>query len=383
MDEPTTSSPDAAPRMAITVDRSLPPTVEAKGVSHWFGAGDSRKQVLFGNNFVAHPGEVIIMTGPSGSGKTTVLTLIGALRSLQEGSLRVLGREYLGMGRDEQVTMRHGIGFIFQAHNLFESLTALENVRLATELVSAEQRARNPRPEELLERLGLADRMHYRPGNLSGGQRQRVAVARALVNRPKLILADEPTAALDKESGRIVVNMVQELCQEHGTTALIVTHDARLLDLASRIVNMVDGHIVSDVDIAETQELLLLLHQVSVFKELTPAVLKEVAGKLGRETYPAGHVVFKQGAEGDKFFIVRRGSVSIEIDDGVNTRMVATAGPGRFFGELALLREQPRAATVTTTEPTEVLTLTKAEFLNLVQNAPSMEEQIRKLYFTG
>ena len=369
--------------MTIKVDRSLPPTVEAKGVSHWFGVNDSRKQVLFENDFIARPGEVIIMTGPSGSGKTTLLTLIGALRSLQEGSLRVAGQEYLGMGRDAQVAMRHSIGFIFQAHNLFDSLTALENVRLATELVSPAERAQNPRPEELLARLGLAERMHYRPGNLSGGQRQRVAVARALVNRPKLILADEPTAALDKESGRIVVNMVQELCQEHGTTALIVTHDARLLDLASRIVNMVDGHVVSDVDIAETQELLMLLHQVSVFKELTPAVLKEVAGQLGRESFAAGEVIFEQGAVGDKFFIVRRGSVDIVIDDQVNTRVVATLGPGRFFGELALLREQPRAATVTATEPTETLTLTKVQFLNLVRNAPSMEEQIRRTYFAG
>lgn len=380
MDAPTPSKPA---RLVTRVDRTAAPTVEAHGVNHWFGLGDARKQALFDNHFVAHPGEVIIMTGPSGSGKTTLLTLIGALRSLQEGSLKVAGREYLGMSKDEQVKMRHAIGFIFQAHNLFESLTALENVRLATELVSPEERARNPRPEELLDRLGLGQRMHYKPANLSGGQRQRVAVARALVNRPKLILADEPTAALDKDSGRTVVNMIHELCQQHGTTALIVTHDARLLDLASRIVNMVDGRIVSDVDIAETEELLTLLHGISVFKELTPAVLKEIATKLQREQHPAGTVIFRQGDKGDKFYIIREGEAEIEIDDGVNTRVVAKIGRGKFFGELALLRDQPRAATVKALSSLELLTLTKPQFLELVKQAPSFEDQVRRVYFGG
>jgi putative ABC transport system ATP-binding protein len=378
-----TQSPFGPPRLHAGGNKTGEPTLVVRDVNHYFGQGESRKQALFENRLVAYPGEMIIMTGPSGSGKTTLLTLIGALRSLQEGSLTFNGREYLGMPKDEQVRMRHGIGFIFQAHNLFESLTALENVRLATELVSPAERARNGPPEKLLEALGLGHRLHYKPANLSGGQRQRVAVARALINRPKLILADEPTAALDKESGRTVVNLIQSMCRDHGTTALIVTHDSRILDVANRIVNMVDGRVVSDVDIAETQELLLLLHGVSVFKDLPAVVLKEVAGKLQRESARENEIIFRQGAAGDKFYIIRSGSVEITIDDGTNTRAVATLGPGKFFGELALLRDQPRAATVRALTPLKLLTLTKPQFLDLVQAAPTMEEQIRKVYFAG
>jgi putative ABC transport system ATP-binding protein len=382
MSDPAPTSSPAPVRFGGTAKIGAP-TLVVNGVNHYFGAGESRKQALFDNHLIAHPGEMIIMTGPSGSGKTTLLTLIGALRSLQEGSLSFTGREYFGMSKDEQVRTRHNIGFIFQAHNLFESLTAVENVRLATELVTAEERARNGRPETLLEALGLGPRLNYKPGNLSGGQRQRVAVARALINRPKLILADEPTAALDKESGRTVVNMIQAMCRENGTTALIVTHDSRILDVANRIVNMVDGRVVSDIDIAETEELLLLLHRVSVFKELSPAVLKDLAAKLGRESAAAGTVIFKQGEPGDKFYIVRRGEVEVMIDDGRNTRTAARLGPGKFFGELALLRDVPRAASVHAVTDIDLLTLTKAEFLAVMQAAPSLAEQIKRLYFTS
>jgi putative ABC transport system ATP-binding protein len=359
------------------------PLLEVAGVNFFYGEGEGRKQVLFDNHFKAYPGELIIMTGPSGSGKTTLLTLIGALRSLQEGSLRFGGREFLGMSKLDQIAVRHEIGFIFQAHNLFESLTALENVRLATELVSSEALAGIFPPEELLGALGLSERLSYKPANLSGGQRQRVAVARALVNRPKLILADEPTAALDKEAGRIVVNLIQAGCRERGCTALIVTHDSRILDVANRIVNMVDGRIVSDVDIAETREMMQLLQTVPLFKSLSVAVLKEISGDLGHEFQPAGTTIFRHGEAGEKFYIVRSGSVKAVFEEQGGTFKEVAMGPSQFFGELALLRNQPRSGTIIAVEDVELLTLTRPQFLKLMEAAPSFEDQIRKHLFTG
>ncbi|MEO1086303.1 MAG: ATP-binding cassette domain-containing protein, partial [Acidobacteriota bacterium] len=161
--------------------------------------------VLFDVDLNIDPGELVILTGPSGSGKTTLLTLIGALRSVQRGSLTTLGRELRGLDRRDLVAVRRDLGFIFQAHNLFDSLTARQNVRLALELDDEDPRAIDRRVEEILDQVGLADRMEHKPEALSGGQRQRVAVARALARRPALVLADEPTAALDRTSGAQVM----------------------------------------------------------------------------------------------------------------------------------------------------------------------------------
>ena len=157
--------------------------------------------MLFDNNLDVFAGEIVIMTGPSGSGKTTLLTLIGGLRSVQEGSLGVLGQELQGAAAAEVVGMRHKVGFIFQAHNLFASLTAMQNVMMGMELFPMTRAEMRHRATELLTRLGLAHRLHYKPRSLSGGQKQRVAIARGLAHRPKLLLADEPTAALDEKSG--------------------------------------------------------------------------------------------------------------------------------------------------------------------------------------
>lgn len=370
-------------RLIGKIDKTGKPRLQVKAVNHFFGSGENKKQALFDNTLVAHPGEMIIMTGPSGSGKTTLLTLIGALRSLQEGQIWLDDAPYFDMSKSAQIAMRHNIGFIFQAHNLFDSLTAYENVKLATELVSPEHRKSCQKPEQLLAELGLEERIHYLPANLSGGQRQRVAVARALINRPKLILADEPTAALDKVAGRIVVNKIQQMCHDYGTTAMIVTHDSRILDVANRIVNMVDGVIVSDVDLQETEELMRLLHEVPVFKELTPSVLKDVAGKLAKESFAAQASIFNQGDAGDKFYIIRSGRVEILVESDGKGKRVAELTAGKFFGELALLHDQPRAATVRTLESTEVLSLSKPQFLKLIEEADTLEAQIRKIYFTG
>ncbi|MBS1993744.1 MAG: ATP-binding cassette domain-containing protein [Cyanobacteria bacterium SZAS LIN-3] len=217
--------------------------IKAEQLSYWYGAGDLRKQVLNDINVSIGQGEIVILTGPSGSGKTTLLTLIGCLRSAETGSLMVNGEEVVGAGERTLTKLRRRIGFIFQAHNLHRSLTAMQNVRMGLEVQGCSHQRGNldKRACEILEHVGLADRIGHFPHELSGGQKQRVAVARALVSSPPLVLADEPTAALDSKSGRDVVNLLQRLAREQGTTILMVTHDNRILDVADRIVHIEDG----------------------------------------------------------------------------------------------------------------------------------------------
>jgi putative ABC transport system ATP-binding protein len=226
---------------------NLQPVISVKKVDHYFGKGQLRKQVLFDINQDIYPGEIIIMTGPSGSGKTTLLTLVGGLRSPQSGSLQVLGKELCGASAGQLTIARRNNGYIFQAHNLHGSLTALQNVRMGLEVhknISSSEMI--TRSKEMLEAVGLGNRVNYYPDDLSGGQKQRVAIARALVSQPKIVLADEPTAALDKKSGRDVVELMQKLAKEQHCTILLVTHDNRILDIADRIIYMEDGHLISD-----------------------------------------------------------------------------------------------------------------------------------------
>src|SRR5436190_19366516 len=171
------------------------PVVRVDQVNHFFGGGESRNQVLFENCLAIDAGQLVIMTGPSGSGKTTLLTLVGGLRSLQEGTIEILGQGLGGAPDPVLVEMRRNVGFIFQMHNLFEALSAYENVQLAMQLGECPKDEMRERGTAILTRLGLGHRIDYKPKALSGGQRQRVAIARAVVNRPRLILADEPTAA--------------------------------------------------------------------------------------------------------------------------------------------------------------------------------------------
>lgn len=220
------------------------PAIVVKNVNHYFGSGQLQKQVLYDINLEIKAGEIVLMTGPSGSGKTTLLTLIGGLRSVQSGSLQVLGHEHYCATPNELTVARREYGYIFQAHNLHSSLTALQNVRMGLEVHDTySAQAMNDRAAKMLETVGLGDRINYYPDNLSGGQKQRVAIARALVSRPQLVLADEPTAALDSKSGRDVVEILQTLAKEQGCTILLVTHDNRILDIADRIVNMEDGRL--------------------------------------------------------------------------------------------------------------------------------------------
>ena len=220
--------------------------VALSNVGFSFGEGALRRPVLRGLDLTVEPGEVVLLTGPSGSGKTTLLTLVGALRAMQQGSCVVLGQELLGAPESARVALRRRIGFIFQNHNLLGFLTARQNVAMALELHPAvgDEAARLGMAGEILGRVGLADFADVVPAKLSGGQRQRVAVARALVAGPGLILADEPTAALDRQSGRDVVDLMRGLAKDRGMPVLLVTHDPRILDVADRVVAMEDGRIV-------------------------------------------------------------------------------------------------------------------------------------------
>ncbi|HSQ54689.1 MAG TPA: ATP-binding cassette domain-containing protein, partial [Gemmata sp.] len=376
--------------------------------------------------------------GPSGSGKTTILTLIGGLRKLQEGEIEVWDsdhrdyRKLRGTPEPELVNVRKLIGFIFQRHNLFESLTALQNIRMAQRLKSSD---RDPDADarDLLQFLLLGDRdlegkaqktrFDYKPAKLSGGQRQRVAIARALATRPKLILADEPTAALDANSGLAVVTMLRNLARERperdlrelvrtaeeagengrlaewqipllrklvrdtGTTSLIVTHDARIMNLADRIVHMERGRIEANVVVAERLFVREGLRQSPAFAAILPEEQQKIADELligvhpdllvrrsqlatspGRlEIYEPGQEIIRVGEpvnERSKFYLIRRGTVEVwrADEEGGPLLKRAELGPGRYFGEVALLMDQPRNATIRALDHVEVYTVDRATF---------------------
>jgi putative ABC transport system ATP-binding protein len=360
------------------------PSVRVAGLNHSFGRGELRKQVLFENRLELAPGEIVIMTGPSGSGKTTLLTLIGALRTVQEGELQVLGQEMSGLAGADLVRMRLQIGFIFQAHNLFPSLSAMQNVRMALEAPGRERLSRaemHARGESLLGALGLGQRLHYKPGALSGGQRQRVAIARALVARPRLVLADEPTAALDKQSGRDAVDLLKRYAKENGATIMMVTHDNRILDVADRIVNMVDGRVISNVAMRVAAEICEFLRKSALFSALTPQTLTFVADRVVLEQHAAGATIVRQGEPGDKFYIIRAGQADVTVRDGSAEKSVATLAPGDFFGEAALMRDEPRNATVTAREPLELYALGKEDFRTALESSSPLKEELRKAIF--
>lgn len=222
--------------------------IQTQALDHFFGEGEARKQAIFDVNLEIERGKLTILMGPSGSGKTTLLTLMGCLRHVQSGSVTLIERELKGAGEAELVRLRRRLGFIFQAHNLHESLTATENVLMGLQVHGKGNAAKQmAAAHHMLRLVGLEDRLDYLPGNLSGGQKQRVAVARALVSNPDVIFADEPTAALDKVSGRNVIDMLKTMGRERGTTTVMVTHDNRILELADRIITLEEGRVVSDV----------------------------------------------------------------------------------------------------------------------------------------
>jgi putative ABC transport system ATP-binding protein len=375
----------AAPsvRLRSSELRQSPTVLRVMRVNHWYGEDEeTRKQVLFDNNLQISQGEIVIMTGPSGSGKTTLLSLLGALRTVQDGEVEVLGRPLHELRGKELVEVRRDIGFIFQAHNLFGSLTALQNVRMALEMKTSDQRRIHHRAVEVLTSLGLGERIHYNPSRLSGGQKQRVAIARALANRPRLILADEPTAALDEQSGRDVVNLLKKLAQEEGCTSLIVTHDNRILDVADRIVSMANGRIKSNVMVQEEIEICEFLKQCDVFSHLTTSTLTNIAEEMQIETHPALSVLIRQGDEGDKFYLIKKGIVDVIVNQGrPDEAKVATLSKGQFFGETALLTGAPRNATVIALEEVELYTLDKPHFQAAIAASEPFRKELEKILF--
>ena len=221
-------------------------TVLINNLSHFYGLGENRKKVLDGININIKKRELVLLRGPSGCGKTTLLTLIGALRTCQEGSLYVLNNELNGASRKIRQRLRRNIGMIFQGHNLLRCLTAEQNVQMGADLLSdLTYLQRREVSRNWLSEVGLDDHHKKLPSDLSGGQKQRVAIARALSAKPKLLLADEPTSALDSVTGREIVSLLRRLAKDQNCSVLMVTHDPRISDMADRILNMEDGKIYS------------------------------------------------------------------------------------------------------------------------------------------
>ena len=240
--------PSATPDPQAPAARATP-FIEVAHLDHAFEDAGQRKPVLHDICLSVFPGEIVILTGPSGSGKTTLLTMLGGLRAAQSGSLRILGAELLQAPKSSLTQLRRQVGFIFQAHNLLPYLTALANVRLGLEVQPAwldrGQAAMDGCAQALLVQVGLGERSGAYPANLSGGQKQRVAIARALVASPRILLADEPTAALDKDSGRDVVDLFRRLADSSQAAIVMVTHDNKILDCADRIVHLDGGCLVA------------------------------------------------------------------------------------------------------------------------------------------
>jgi putative ABC transport system ATP-binding protein len=440
------SEPIALTRAGYRPPPQGEPILRVRGVNFAYGTGEARTPVLFDNDLEVMPGELVIMSGPSGSGKTTLLTLIGGLRSLQDGEIEIwdgsLGdyRRLHGLDEEGLVGVRRLIGFIFQRHNLFDSLRAVQNVRLARELFP-------PGPDDarqidkLLEYLGLGERALYKPQNLSGGQRQRVAVARALVNHPRLILADEPTAALDANSGLAVVTLLQhlarardpadlakivrrpgeddeggrltpdqaamipELTREKGATSLIVTHDQRIMNRADRIVHMERGKIASNVVVAERLFVTEGLRRCGFFAAILPEQQQAIADSVcigihpdlpvkwadrhryaGRlEVFAPGEAIVRQGdpiTDESKFYLIRRGRVRVEQHngDGRGVQVLAEIGARDFFGDRALVTNEPRMATVAAIDLVEVYTVGRETFRQYEAISRPFIERIQAVY---
>ena len=221
--------------------------LQVSDVSKRFGAGTTEVTAVRNVSLEVKPGEVVLIMGPSGSGKTTLLMMLGALQKPTEGEI-ILGTDVisaLGESRLPDIRLRR-LGFIFQDFNLLSSLTALDNVAIVAELAGLKSRAARNKAETLLRSLGLGDRIGFLPEKLSGGEKQRVSIARALVNDPAVVLADEPTANLDSKAGAALMDMMRRLNEERGATFVFSTHDPMVVERARRVIRLRDGRVEAD-----------------------------------------------------------------------------------------------------------------------------------------
>jgi len=237
--------------------------IAVRQLTKQYDEGATGTLALRGVDLDVHPGELLLLMGPSGSGKTTLLSIMGCILTASSGSVRVGGREVVGLSEKQLPALRLAqIGFVFQGFNLFPTMTAGENVELMLDLKGISTAKAKKRAQELLEQVGLGEKYGSFPADLSGGQKQRVAIARALAGDPKIILADEPTAALDSHTGRNVMEMMSALAHQRDSAVVIVTHDSRVVSFADRIVKIEDGAIAAP-DEAEMLPPELLAHSVS------------------------------------------------------------------------------------------------------------------------
>jgi len=220
----------------------MPAMITVRDVSKTYSEGTASVRALESASLEVQGGEIVLLMGPSGSGKTTLLSIMGCILRPSGGEVRIRGRVVSNLTERELPEVRlRNIGFVFQGFNLFPTLTAQENIELTLDVMGVSRRDAHRRAEELIERVGLTDRSHASPADMSGGQKQRVAIARALAGDPEIILADEPTAALDTQSGRNVTELLRELARDRGRSVIVVTHDPRLVDFADRIIHIEDG----------------------------------------------------------------------------------------------------------------------------------------------
>lgn len=219
--------------------------VACEGITKWFGAGDAKVQALRGLDLEIGMGELAMLVGPSGCGKTTLISIIAGLLDATAGDLEVLGTRPKELTSREQILFRReNLGFVFQQFNLLPTLTAAENVAVPLFIDGVDRRQAIEQASELLDELGLGDRLSYLPSNLSGGQQQRVAIARALIHDPRLIVCDEPTSALDAKTGHLVMELFSEVAVRPDRALIVVTHDSRIFEFADTIAHMEDGKVI-------------------------------------------------------------------------------------------------------------------------------------------
>jgi len=245
----------------------MQPAIAVRKLTKQYEEGAAGTLALRSVDLDVHAGELLMLMGPSGSGKTTLLSIMGCILTATSGSVRVAGREVVGLSEKELPALRlEHMGFVFQGFNLFPTLTAGENVELMLDLKGAPAAKAKKRAQELLEQVGLAEKYASFPADLSGGQKQRVAIARALAGDPGIVLADEPTAALDSHTGRNVMEMMSELAHKRDRAVVIVTHDSRVLDFADRIVKIEDGAVAvaPETEVVPAGLLAQSLHQAAV-----------------------------------------------------------------------------------------------------------------------